>query len=39
MTDHDKFNYSQILNKSKLIIDTRYKYMKMNISNNKIKNL
>lgn len=39
MTDHDKFNYGQILNKSKLIIDTRYKYMKMNIFDAKIKNL
>ena len=39
MTDHDKFNYGKILNKSKLIIDTRYKYMRMNIFDAKIKNL
>jgi len=39
MTDHDKFKYKEISKNSGLIIDTRYRFMKMNIINKNIINL
>jgi len=39
MTDHDIFKYKIIKKKSNIIVDTRYRFMKMNIKNKNIINL